>query len=92
MGARHVSSLAKNKKPQPETTPSRCPRAAALPLARHWTVRRHNRMGRYRGQHFKLRANSLNFKIPTIDQWIDTNSAIVKIWFFTAALPIASPT
>jgi hypothetical protein len=48
MEARRVSSLAKNKKPQPETTPSRFPRAAALPLARRWTARRHDLMGRYR--------------------------------------------
>jgi hypothetical protein len=43
--ARRVSSLAKNKKPQPETTLSRFPRAAALPLAHRWTVRRHDRWG-----------------------------------------------
>src|SRR3979490_760734 len=48
MGARRVSSWTKNKKPQPETTPSRFPGAAALPLAHRWTVRRHDLMGRYR--------------------------------------------
>jgi hypothetical protein len=51
-----VSLLAKNKKPQPEMTPVRFPRAAALLLARRWTVRRHDLMGRYRDPRFKLRA------------------------------------
>jgi hypothetical protein len=50
--------MGQNKKPQPETTPSRFPGAAALPLARRWTARRHDLMGRYRVRHFKLRANS----------------------------------
>jgi hypothetical protein len=37
--------MGQNKKPQPETTPSRFPGAAALPLARRWTVRRHDPNG-----------------------------------------------
>ena len=37
------------KKPQPETTPSRFPGAAALPLARRWTVRRHDPNGALTG-------------------------------------------
>jgi hypothetical protein len=41
--------MGQNKKPQPETTPSRCPRAAALPLARRWTVRRHDPNGALTG-------------------------------------------